>query len=56
MLIGEARRWANQSPFAAEIEGLPLGMIPDTVYSQTCVSLAVGDLLLLYRDGITGSD
>lgn len=43
----------DDTPFAVEIEGLPLGMIPGTVYSQTCVSLGIGDVLLLYTDGIT---
>ena len=41
------------TPFAVEIEGLPLGVIPGTNYSQTGVRFAVGDMLVLYTDGIT---
>ena len=41
------------TPFAVEIEGLPLGLIPGTAYSQTGVRLGVGDMLVLYTDGIT---
>lgn len=41
------------TPFAVDIEGLPLGLIPGTGYSQTGVRLGVGDLLVLYTDGIT---
>jgi phosphoserine phosphatase RsbU/P len=41
------------TPFAVEIEGLPLGLIPGTTYSQTGVKLGAGDMLVLYTDGIT---
>jgi phosphoserine phosphatase RsbU/P len=41
------------TPFAVGIEGLPLGMISGTAYSQTGVRLGVGDVVLLYTDGIT---
>jgi phosphoserine phosphatase RsbU/P len=43
----------DSTPFAVEIEGLPLGLIQGTAYSQTGVELGVGDMLLLYTDGIT---
>jgi phosphoserine phosphatase RsbU/P len=43
----------DSTPFAAEIEGLPLGLIPGTSYSQTGVVLDPGDMLVLYTDGIT---
>lgn len=47
----------DDMPFAGETEDLPLGVIPGTIYSQTAVSLGVGDVLLLYTDGITeGTD
>ena len=36
-----------------KIEGLPLGVIPGTAYSQTGVRLGIGDFVLLYTDGIT---
>ena len=39
--------------YAQEIEGLPLGLIPGTNYSQTAVKLGANDLLILYTDGIT---
>ncbi|TAM82787.1 MAG: serine/threonine-protein phosphatase [Acidobacteria bacterium] len=41
------------TPYAVEIGGLPLGLIPGTAYSQTGVRLAAGDTLVLYTDGIT---
>jgi sigma-B regulation protein RsbU (phosphoserine phosphatase) len=41
------------TPYAVEIGGLPLGLIPGTAYSQTGVRLGVGDTLVLYTDGIT---
>ncbi len=43
----------DDTAFAVEIEGLPLGLIPGTSYSQTGVRLGVGDALVLYTDGIT---
>jgi phosphoserine phosphatase RsbU/P len=43
----------DRTPFAAGVEGLPLGMIPGTAYSQTGARLGVGDVVLLYTDGIT---
>jgi phosphoserine phosphatase RsbU/P len=43
----------DSTPFSVDIEGLPLGLIPGTVYSQTAVRLGAGDILILYTDGIT---
>jgi len=43
----------DSTPYAVEIAGLPLGIIPGTSYSQTAVRLGVGDLVILYTDGIT---
>lgn len=43
----------DSTPFAVEIEGLPLGLIPGTGYSQTAVRLGSGDILVLYTDGLT---
>lgn len=43
----------EHTPFARAIENLPLGLIPETSYSQTAVQLGPDDLLLLYTDGIT---
>jgi len=43
----------DNTVFAVEIEGLPLGVIPGTSYSQTGVRLGVGDVLVLNTDGIT---
>lgn len=37
----------------AEESGLPLGIKPDTEYKQTQITLAPGDMLLLYTDGVT---
>lgn len=43
----------DTTSFAVEIEGLPLGLIPGTSYSQTGVRLRAGDALVLYTDGVT---
>jgi phosphoserine phosphatase RsbU/P len=43
----------DRTPFAVEIDGLPLGLIPGTIYSQTGVRLGENDMLVLYTDGIT---
>jgi len=45
----------DSTPYSKEILDLPLGMIAGTSYSQTAVQLEVGDLLLLYTDGISES-
>jgi serine phosphatase RsbU (regulator of sigma subunit) len=42
----------DSTPFAVEIEALPLGLIPGTLYAQTGVRLGFGDILVLYTDGI----
>src|SRR5215469_1883038 len=50
------RQWSflqDATPYAKEIEDLPLGMIPGTSYRQTAVQLERGDLLLLYTDGVS---
>jgi len=52
------REWSfmnDETPYSKEILDLPLGMIGGTSYSQTGVQLEVGDLLLLYTDGISES-
>lgn len=41
------------TPHAREIEGLPLGVIPGTHYTQTAVELGFNDLVVLYTDGLT---
>jgi len=41
------------TPQAREIEGLPLGVIPGTHYTQTAVELGLNDLVVLYTDGLT---
>lgn len=46
---------ADSTPYSKEIVDLPLGMIEGTAYSQTAVQLEMGDLLLLYTDGISES-
>ncbi len=43
----------DATPFAVDIEGLPLGLIAGTAYSQTGVRLGRDDMLVLYTDGIT---
>ena len=43
----------DTTPFAVDIEGLPLGLIPGTTYSQTAVRTGVDDMLVLYTDGIS---
>jgi len=43
----------DTTPLAVDIEGLPLGLIRGTTYSQTGVRLGAGDVLVLYTDGIS---
>jgi sigma-B regulation protein RsbU (phosphoserine phosphatase) len=53
-----AREWSlllDSTPYSKDIVDLPLGMIEGTSYSQTAVQLEMGDLLLLYTDGISES-
>lgn len=49
---GEWSLLLDSTPHSKEIADLPLGMIAGTAYSQTAVQLEVGDLLLLYTDGL----
>ena len=51
-----AWEWLEErTPYAKDVDGLPLGLIRGTDYTQTAVELQRGDLLLLYTDGITES-
>jgi phosphoserine phosphatase RsbU/P len=43
-------------PAPEEVSDLPLGLIPGTEYHQTAASLAPGDLLILYTDGINEAE
>ena len=52
---GEWSFLLDSTPYSKEIVDLPLGMIAGTSYSQTAVQLEMGDLLLLYTDGINES-
>ena len=47
--------WLQEQMTGTEeiFEGLPLGLISGTRYSQSAVRLGVGDCLILYTDGIT---
>jgi sigma-B regulation protein RsbU (phosphoserine phosphatase) len=45
----------DSTPYSKDIADLPLGLIAGTSYNQTAVQLEVGDLLLLYTDGISES-
>ena len=45
----------DSTPYSKHIADLPLGLIAGTSYNQTAVQLEVGDLLLLYTDGISES-
>ena len=45
----------ESTPYAKEVADLPLGLIAGTPYSQTAVQLEVGDLVVLYTDGISES-
>jgi sigma-B regulation protein RsbU (phosphoserine phosphatase) len=54
----EERQWTlmlESTPYAKEIADLPIGLISGTPYSQTAVQLGMGDLVVLYTDGITES-
>jgi serine phosphatase RsbU (regulator of sigma subunit) len=49
------REWSFLQDFIPkpeDVTDLPLGLIPGTEYHQTTASLAPGDLLILYTDGI----
>jgi len=53
------REWgfmSESTPYAKEIADLPIGLIPGTPYSQTAVQIGMGDLVVLYTDGITESN
>jgi len=55
----QARTWhllEDCTPYAVQIEGLPLGIIPGTRYSQTAVRLGVGDQVILYTDGLSETE
>lgn len=46
----------DETPLAeTAVEGLPLGLIAGTDYTQTAVRLGPGDLILIYTDGVTES-
>jgi sigma-B regulation protein RsbU (phosphoserine phosphatase) len=45
----------DRTPYAKEVDGLPLGLITGTSYAQTLIEFRPGDMLLLYTDGITES-
>jgi sigma-B regulation protein RsbU (phosphoserine phosphatase) len=54
----DERQWTlmlESTPYAKEIADLPIGLISGTPYSQTAVQLGLGDLVVLYTDGITES-
>ncbi len=52
---GEWTFLLDSTPYSKDIVDLPLGMIRGTAYSQTAVQLEMGDLLLLYTDGVNES-
>jgi sigma-B regulation protein RsbU (phosphoserine phosphatase) len=45
----------ESTPWSKSIMDLPLGLISGTSYTQTAVDLEMGDLLLLYTDGVSES-
>jgi sigma-B regulation protein RsbU (phosphoserine phosphatase) len=52
------REWTpmrESTPWSKSITDLPLGLISGTSYTQTAVELEMGDLLILYTDGVTES-
>ncbi len=52
---GEWALMQESTPWSKSIVDLPLGLIPGTSYTQTAVELEMGDLVLLYTDGISES-
>jgi sigma-B regulation protein RsbU (phosphoserine phosphatase) len=53
------KKWSYLQDFMPEtkdVSDLPLGLIPGTEYHQTAVSLAAGDLLILFTDGINETE
>ncbi|MER6117775.1 PP2C family protein-serine/threonine phosphatase [Streptomyces sp. NPDC001743] len=51
VLVRDGR--ATQLPARPDGPGLSLGVLPGTVYSATATPLEVGDLVLMYSDGLT---
>jgi sigma-B regulation protein RsbU (phosphoserine phosphatase) len=52
------QEWApmrETTPWSKSITDLPLGLISGTSYTQTAVELEMGDLVILYTDGVTES-
>jgi sigma-B regulation protein RsbU (phosphoserine phosphatase) len=50
------REWTlmeESTPWSKSITDLPLGLIPGTIYTQTAVELAAGDMIVLYTDGVS---
>lgn len=43
----------EQTTYARDVAGLPLGLISGTTYTQVGIELRPGDTLMLYTDGIT---
>jgi hypothetical protein len=57
LVSGRSQPWdwlREKTPHAEKaIDGLPLGLIPGTDYTQTVVRLGLEDLVILYTDGIS---
>ncbi|SRR5579871_2856551 len=54
----ENKQWnflMESTPYAKQVADLPLGLIGGTPYSQTAVQLRIGDMLVMYTDGVTES-
>lgn len=52
---GRVRRMATGEVEALEVTGPPLGVDDNAVYGENTFSLAAGDALLLYTDGVSES-
>lgn len=43
----------NVEEFGQDISGFPLGILPDSTYNETSITLNPGDVALIYSDGVT---
>ena len=46
-------RNGNVEEFGQDISGFPLGILPDSTYDETSITLEPGDVALIYSDGVT---
>jgi serine phosphatase RsbU (regulator of sigma subunit) len=53
---GEWTLMRDETPWSKSITDLPLGLISGTEYTQTGIDLELGDLVVLYTDGVSETE